>query len=181
MSSLSLTAGPAPGPRSAWQFQSVLAIGALPTATPCARLHARNIACEWGLHALADTIELVVSELVTNAVKASTDQDQRPHYTDEHGLAWIHVRREALTIRVEVRDLPPLALSQQGGEAGGSRPEAVPQAAPAERPDHAPPADAVSSRPGPAQGRPPPVRPSALPGLKGSCCRGLEQPYVMKA
>jgi hypothetical protein len=49
----------------------VLAIGALPTATPCARLHARNIACEWGLHNLADTIELVVSELVTNAVKAS--------------------------------------------------------------------------------------------------------------
>ena len=35
-------------------------------------------------------------------------------------LASIHVRREALTIRVEVRDLPPLSLSQQGGEAGGS-------------------------------------------------------------
>jgi hypothetical protein len=32
----------------------------------------------------------------------------------------VHVRREALTIRVEVRDLPPLTLSQQGGEAGGS-------------------------------------------------------------
>lgn len=30
------------------------------------------------------------------------------------------MRREALTIRVEVRDLPPLTLSQQGGEAGGS-------------------------------------------------------------
>ena len=35
-------------------------------------------------------------------------------------LASIHVRREALTIRVEVRDLPLLALSQQGGEARGS-------------------------------------------------------------
>jgi prolipoprotein diacylglyceryltransferase len=35
-------------------------------------------------------------------------------------LASIHVRREALTIRVEVRDLPPLALSQQGGEAGAA-------------------------------------------------------------
>ena len=77
MSSLSLTAGPASGPRSAWEFESALAIGALPTATPCARLHARNIACEWGLHALADTIELVVSELVTNAVKASADRDHR--------------------------------------------------------------------------------------------------------
>lgn len=82
-------------PRSAWTFQNVLAIGALPTATPCARLHARNIACEWGLHNLADTIELVVSELVTNAVKASIDHDQRPHYTDAHGLACIHLRLSA--------------------------------------------------------------------------------------
>ncbi len=95
MSSISLTAEPAPIPGNAWTFQSALAIGALPTATPCARLHARNIACEWGLHNLADTIELVVSELVTNAVKASTDQDQRPYYTDEHGLACIHLRLSA--------------------------------------------------------------------------------------
>jgi hypothetical protein len=35
-------------------------------------------------------------------------------------LAEIHVRREALAIRVEVKDLPPLALSQQGGEAGAA-------------------------------------------------------------
>jgi anti-sigma regulatory factor (Ser/Thr protein kinase) len=92
--SLSVTAERAAIPRSAWTFQSVLTIGALPTATPCARLHARNIVCEWGLHNLADTIELVVSELVTNAVKASTDQDQRPHYT-ERGLAYIHLRLSA--------------------------------------------------------------------------------------
>jgi two-component sensor histidine kinase len=76
----------------------------LPTATPCARLHARNIAYEQGLHNLAGTIELVVSELVTNAVKVSTDQDQRPHYTDEHGLAFIHLRlstdRQAALVEV---------------------------------------------------------------------------------
>ena len=35
-------------------------------------------------------------------------------------LITARVRREALLIRVEVRDLPPLTLSQQGGEAGGS-------------------------------------------------------------
>ena len=84
----------------------MLAIGALPTATPCARLHACNIACEWGLHDLADTIELVVSELVTNAVKASTDEDQRPHYTDERGLACVYLRLSAdrQAVLVEVRD-----------------------------------------------------------------------------
>jgi anti-sigma regulatory factor (Ser/Thr protein kinase) len=106
MNGLTLIPEQASVPRSQWTFQSVLSIGALPTATPCARLHARNIACEWGLHDLADTIELIVSELVTNAVKASAGQDQRPHYTDEHGLACIHLRlstdrRAAL---VEVRD-----------------------------------------------------------------------------
>jgi anti-sigma regulatory factor (Ser/Thr protein kinase) len=79
-------------PRASWPLQSVLAIAALPTATPCARLHARNIACEWGLGDLADTIELVVSELVTNAVKASMDHNERPRFTNEHGLACIHLR-----------------------------------------------------------------------------------------
>jgi anti-sigma regulatory factor (Ser/Thr protein kinase) len=125
MSSLSLTAGPAPGPRSAWEFESVLAIGALPTATPCARLHARNIACEWGLHGLADTIELVVSELVTNAVKASTDQDQRPHYTDEHGLAWIHLRlstdRRAVLVEVWDENVALPAPNQPGLDAESGR------------------------------------------------------------
>src|SRR5262249_12563729 len=35
-------------------------------------------------------------------------------------LTVIFVRREALLVRVEVRDHPPLSLSQQGGEAEGS-------------------------------------------------------------
>jgi anti-sigma regulatory factor (Ser/Thr protein kinase) len=106
MSSLSIAAQRAAIPRNAWTFQSVLAIGALPTATPCARLHARTIAYEWGLHNLADTMELIVSELVTNAVKASMGHDQRPHYTDEHGLACIHLRLSAdrHTALVEVWD-----------------------------------------------------------------------------
>jgi anti-sigma regulatory factor (Ser/Thr protein kinase) len=79
-------------PRASWTRQSVLAMAALPTATPCARLHARNLACEWGVGHLAATIELVVSELVTNAVQASMDHDERPRFTNEHGLACIHLR-----------------------------------------------------------------------------------------
>jgi len=69
-----------------------MVIAALPTATPCARLHARSIALEWGLGDLADTVELVVSELVTNAVQASVDHDGRPRYSAEHGLACVHLR-----------------------------------------------------------------------------------------
>jgi hypothetical protein len=44
--------------------------GAFPSAVPCARMHARQIVWEWGLAALAEPVELVVSELITNAVRA---------------------------------------------------------------------------------------------------------------
>jgi anti-sigma regulatory factor (Ser/Thr protein kinase) len=106
MSGLSITADRAAIPGSAWTFQSALALGALPTATPCARLHSRNVSHEWGLPHLADTIELVVSELVTNAVSASVDENQRPHYTDGHGPACVHLRlsTDRRTVLVEVWD-----------------------------------------------------------------------------
>lgn len=66
-------------PRSgSWPLQSYLELGALPTAVPCARLHTRQILWEWGLNALAETAELVVSEIVTNAVRASVAM-ARPH------------------------------------------------------------------------------------------------------
>lgn len=48
--------------------RSSLALGALPSAVPCARLHARQVLWEWGLSEVA---ELLVSELVTNAVQAA--------------------------------------------------------------------------------------------------------------
>ncbi len=56
---------------SAWPLTSYLELGALPTAVPCARLHARLVVTEWGLGSLAETAELIVSELVTNAVTAT--------------------------------------------------------------------------------------------------------------
>ena len=52
-------------------LQSYLELGALPGAVPCARLHAKQIIWEWALTGLTDEIELVVSELVTNAQRAS--------------------------------------------------------------------------------------------------------------
>jgi anti-sigma regulatory factor (Ser/Thr protein kinase) len=54
-----------------WPFQSHLELGALSTAVPCARLHTRQVLWEWGLQALADPVELIVSELVTNGLQAS--------------------------------------------------------------------------------------------------------------
>jgi anti-sigma regulatory factor (Ser/Thr protein kinase) len=54
-----------------WPLHSFLELGALDGAVPSARLHARHVLREWGLAALADDAELVVSELVTNGVQAS--------------------------------------------------------------------------------------------------------------
>jgi anti-sigma regulatory factor (Ser/Thr protein kinase) len=104
--SVSVMASQQAAPRTRWAAQSTLVIAALPTATPCARLHARNIAHEWGLGELVDTLELVVSELVTNAVQASVDHDGRPRYSPEHGLACIHLRlsTDGLSVLVEVWD-----------------------------------------------------------------------------
>lgn len=54
-----------------WPLQTHLELAALPSAVPCARGHVRQVAYEWGLQNIADTAELLASELVTNAIQAS--------------------------------------------------------------------------------------------------------------
>ncbi len=54
-----------------WPLRDSIEFGALPGAVPCGRLHARLVLAEWGLTGLSEQAELVVSELVTNAVAAS--------------------------------------------------------------------------------------------------------------
>jgi anti-sigma regulatory factor (Ser/Thr protein kinase) len=55
----------------AWPHLSKLELAALPTAVSCGRLHTRHVLWEWRLHQLVDDAEVVVSELLSNAVKAS--------------------------------------------------------------------------------------------------------------
>lgn len=57
---------------AAWPLQDFLEFGALSGSVPCARYHARQILWEWGLARLSESVELVVSELITNAVSASS-------------------------------------------------------------------------------------------------------------
>jgi len=54
-----------------YPLTSRLELGARPTAVPCARMITRQVVREWGLADLAETAELLVSELVTNAIRAS--------------------------------------------------------------------------------------------------------------
>ncbi len=114
--------GRAGGP---WPLASALVLGALPSAVGCARLHARNIVCEWGLASLAETVELVTSELMTNAVLATTSPDGRPRYEDDlAGLPVVHVRLSSDRTRVviEVWDsstAAPMVRQAEPDQAGG--------------------------------------------------------------
>jgi anti-sigma regulatory factor (Ser/Thr protein kinase) len=61
----------AQGGTDEWPRRTFLELGALTGAVPCARLHARHVLWEWNLTRLSESAELLVSELVTNAVTAS--------------------------------------------------------------------------------------------------------------
>ena len=54
-----------------WSQASRLELRPLPSAVPCARLHAKHVFREWHLAHITDDAELIVSELMTNAVKAA--------------------------------------------------------------------------------------------------------------
>jgi len=54
-----------------WPHVSVLSLAPLQGAPACGRGHVRNVLAEWGLTRLAEDAELLASELLTNAVRAS--------------------------------------------------------------------------------------------------------------
>ncbi len=74
---------------------SRLPLGSLPSAIPCARLHTRAVLKEWCLDHLADDAEIIVSELATNALKASwSASDSKPI------VLHLQATSECLTIQV---------------------------------------------------------------------------------
>jgi len=80
---------------------SYLKLAATPRAVSHARQHTKQEILEWDLPDLADTAELLVSELVTNAVKATRQpQDQGPSWEHPSVLVWLTSEQGALLIRV---------------------------------------------------------------------------------
>ncbi len=66
-----------------WPLRSYLELRAVPTSVRSARQHARSVLSEWRLDDLSETVELLVSEIITNAVRASADtarQQQRQQH-----------------------------------------------------------------------------------------------------
>jgi anti-sigma regulatory factor (Ser/Thr protein kinase) len=94
---------------------SFLTLAAVPTAVGCSRQLVRLGLNRWGLARLAGDAELVVSELTTNAVKATGRMDADAKWSDLGNLATIHVRLLLFetSIVIEVWDRDPAAPAPQ--------------------------------------------------------------------
>jgi anti-sigma regulatory factor (Ser/Thr protein kinase) len=82
----------------------------------CARLHAGEVLREWGLSALVEDAELIVSELMTNAVKAAAALPGRPPVA-------VRLLVSVTVLLIEARDQTPLDPQPQAedAEAEGGR------------------------------------------------------------
>jgi anti-sigma regulatory factor (Ser/Thr protein kinase) len=98
-----------------WPLRSFLELGSLPGAVPCARLHTRQLLWEWQLTVLSGTAELLVSELVTNAVQI-TQADARTAPV----RLWLLADRARLLMLVwDASPLPPVRVSPDGEAENG--------------------------------------------------------------
>ena len=100
-----------------WPLRSFLELGALPSAVPCARLHTRHLLWEWGvLHtAMGDSAELLVSEIVTNAIQVS----QADMYSAPVRL-WLLADRARLLILVwDASPVAPVRVSSSADVENG--------------------------------------------------------------
>ena len=85
---------------------SMTPLGALPTAPACVRAHVRDTLAEWRMTSLIDTAELVASELVTNAVQASTDEHGHPIYAGGRmAVIFVRLLAERTRLVLEVWDM----------------------------------------------------------------------------
>lgn len=96
---------------TATQTSSALEFAPLPTAVPCARLHVVHVLREWGLRSLAGDVEMVVSELITNAIDASTLLPERPPVS-------LRLLLTGKSLVIEVWDHSPLDLEPREADAG---------------------------------------------------------------
>jgi anti-sigma regulatory factor (Ser/Thr protein kinase) len=92
------------------RISSTLEFAPLPTAVPCARLHAVHVLHEWGLRDLAGDAEMIVSELSTNAIDASALLPERPPVS-------LRLLLTAKSLVIEVWDHSPLDLEPREADA----------------------------------------------------------------
>ena len=97
-----------------WPLRNFLELGALPSAVPCARLHTRQLLWEWQLTDRGDA-ELLVSELMTNAIQASQADDRTASVR-----LWLLADQAQVVILVwDASPLPPVAMNGSETEENG--------------------------------------------------------------
>jgi anti-sigma regulatory factor (Ser/Thr protein kinase) len=98
-----------------WPLCSYLELGILAGSVPCARLHAKQVLWEWGLSELSDSVELVVSELVTNAVRVSQSMEQVSSVR-----LWLRSdKRRVLMLVWDANPRPPVRIEASEDAEGG--------------------------------------------------------------
>lgn len=98
-----------------WPLCSYLELGAFHSAVPCARLHARQILWEWDLAELSEAVELLVSELTTNAVQVS----QSLELTSPIRLWLLSDQRRVIVSVWDSSPLPPARIDMPEDAEGG--------------------------------------------------------------
>lgn len=99
---LAVVAGQELARATEWPLWTYLELRALPVSARSARMHARSILREWRIDALTDTVELLVSELITNAVRATCCVTAQPEKTGQIPRIrfWLTSDRESVLIQV---------------------------------------------------------------------------------
>ena len=85
------------------RLQTRLELAAQPTAPGAVRGHVRAVAYEWGLAGLADTAELLASEIATNAVLASQQLTTRTDLASVP-VIWLWVTSDGVCMVIHVWD-----------------------------------------------------------------------------
>lgn len=108
-----------------WPLRSHIELPALPSSARAARLHTLRVLQRWRLEGLADTAELLASEIITNAVRASIPIVREQRETEQETPAqllrfWLSSNRRSLLIQVWDGDHHPPVRKDvgPGAEAG---------------------------------------------------------------
>jgi hypothetical protein len=109
-----------------WPLLSHVELRALPASVRSARLHTKSILDQWRLGGLAHTAELLVSEIVTNAVRASAPAVHKQRETGQAARAqllrfWLTSDHHSVLIQVWDGDIHGPERKDVGPDAEAGR------------------------------------------------------------
>jgi anti-sigma regulatory factor (Ser/Thr protein kinase) len=106
-------------------YTSCVALPAMASSVATARMHVRRLLGRWRLPALVDDVELVVSEMITNAIKATNVVPARASYPElydrlEVVCLCVYLRPDVLLVEVwDPRQEPPVPRAALPEDEGG--------------------------------------------------------------